>query len=404
MKKADYGDGRVFQRGKRGTWYVRYYVISKAFTERAVTEGGRPVQTEQEARIFLRRKLNEAGAGIFVRPQVRNLRVRELWEPLEADYRQGGKQLVEVEGRWRLHLEPFFGGSKLEHVGHDSIVAYRSKRLEAGAQPATVNREVALLHRMFVLAKRAGKVRDIPAFPQQLREDNVRQGFLEHADFERVLSGAKELWLRALLITLYHVGDRRGELVSTRRHPDRGLRVYQVDLVSGLIRLNSKTKTRRPRTLPITFDMKPLLTACVFGKGPEEHVFTLAKGQTKQPVREGDLRTAWNQLTRTLGLGRYVERTTGEGDSQRTFRVWKPSLLIHDFRRSAARNLVNAGVPTPTAMAITGHTTESVFRRYAIVSEANIIEAGHKIGAKPISVLDSNQVQNRDKYPVDLAN
>jgi hypothetical protein len=91
--------------------------------------------------------------------------------------------------------------------------------------------------------------------------------------------------------------------------------------------------------------------------------------------------------------GRYVEQTTGEGESKRTFRAWKPSLIVHDFRRSAARNLVNAGVPTHTAMAITGHTTDSVFRRYAIVSEANIIEAGRKIGAKPIAVLNSNRVQ-----------
>jgi integrase len=404
MKKADYGDGRVFQRGKRSTWYVRYYVNSKAFTERAVTEGGRAVATEQEARIFLRRKLNEAGAGIFVPPTVRNLRVRELWDPLEADYKQSGKQLVDVEARWRLHLEPFFGGRKLEQVGHDSIVMYRAKRLETGAKPATVNREVALLHRMFVLAKRATKVREMPAFPQQLREDNVRQGFLEHTEFERVLSGAKELWFRALLITLYHVGDRRGELIPTRRHPDRGLRVGQVDLGSGLIRLNSKTKTGRPRTLPITFDMKPLLTACVFGKGPEEHVFTLTDGEIVRPVREEDLRTAWKQLTRTLGPGRYIEQTTGEGESKRTFRAWKPSVIVHDFRRSADRNLVNAGVPTHTAMAITGHTTDSVFRRYAIVSEANIIEAGRKIAAKPIGLLDSNQVQNRDKHPLDVAN
>src|SRR5215469_10241188 len=191
MKKVDYGDGRVFRRGKRGIWYCRYHINGKVFTERAVNEGCRPVATEQEARIFLRRKLNEAGAGIFIPPTVRNLRVRELWEPLEADYKQSGKQLADVEARWRLHLEPFFGGRKLEQVGHDSIVAYRSKRLGAGAKPATVNREVSTLHRMFVLAKRASKVREMPAFPQQLREDNVRQGFLEHEDFERVLSGAK---------------------------------------------------------------------------------------------------------------------------------------------------------------------------------------------------------------------
>jgi hypothetical protein len=41
----------------------------------------------------------------------------------------------------------------------------------------------------------------------------------------------------------------------------------------------------------------------------------------------------------------------------------------HDLRRSAARNLVRAGVPQNTAMSMTGHLTPEVFRRYDIISE-----------------------------------
>ena len=61
MKKADYGDGCMFQRGKRGTWYVRYSVNSKAFTERAVNESGRPVETEREAKSFSGENLTRRG-------------------------------------------------------------------------------------------------------------------------------------------------------------------------------------------------------------------------------------------------------------------------------------------------------------------------------------------------------
>ncbi len=41
--------------------------------------------------------------------------------------------------------------------------------------------------------------------------------------------------------------------------------------------------------------------------------------------------------------------------------------IIHDLRRCAARNLLQAGVPQAVAMTITGHKTDSMFRRYAIV-------------------------------------
>jgi hypothetical protein len=60
--------------------------------------------------------------------------------------------------------------------------------------------------------------------------------------------------------------------------------------------------------------------------------------------------------------------------------------LLHDFRRTAVRNLERAGVPRSVAMAMVGHRTESIYRRYAIVAESDL-----KAGAERLAALHATQ-------------
>jgi len=87
-------------------------------------------------------------------------------------------------------------------------------------------------------------------------------------------------------------------------------------------------------------------------------------------ISGSNIRKEWTKSCAALGLGRII---AVEG---RPYDPRYEGLTLHDFRRSAIRNLVTlAGVREKVAMEITGHKTRSVFDRYHIVDTQDVSNA-----------------------------
>lgn len=186
------------------------------------------------------------------------------------------------------------------------------------------------------------KVDRVPHIPM-LKEHNVRKGFFEHHEFLALRDALPE-YLRAVVSFAYKTGWRISEVLS--------LQWSQVDRVNHAVYLNpgeSKNDEARIVYLDDEFILlfhdlwekrKQRKTLCPF-------VFVNKNGDD----RIDGFRKAWKSAYNRAGIG---------------------DRIFHDFRRTAVRNMVRAGVPETVAMKISGHRTRSVFERYNIVNERDL--------------------------------
>ncbi len=256
-----------------------------------------------------------------------------------------------IELVWRVHLEPFFGGMLAERVTSDHLQSYIRERLEAGAATSTVNHELTVFKAMYNHGAETDppKVFRVPRFPEKLREPNPRSGFTTDEQYAALQAKCKYGWLRALLAVAYNFGFRKGELL--------GLRVSQIDLKARTIHLlPGTTKNDKGRAVVMTDEVYRLISECIKGKKPGDRVFIWANGK---PVK--DFRRTWRTLAKAAGM---------------------PDLIFHDFRRTAVRNMVRAGISKNVAKLISGHTTDSIFDRYDITDETDLAEAALKLEAR----------------------
>jgi integrase len=332
--KRPYATGRVFYRADRGAWFIAYYRRGQKIREKAGA-------TEEKAVQLLKKRMREKERDSFVAPQERRITVAELLDA-RATYltNKGAKS-----DSWRSHLAVI-----RQHFGIDRATAITAARLEnfvaeeraAGKQPATINNELIEMRAAYRLAVKQKQLsyQSVPYFPM-LTVQNTRKGFFEPADFER-LAGHLPAAVRDAAEFAYALGWRKGEVVS--------LTWEQIDHAAREVRLYD-SKNGEGRTVALPEEVWPLIErrwqarAWRNRKTKQTEVSPLVFHRNGRRI--GDIRKTWAKALTAAGL--------------------PTTLLFHDLRRTAVRDMVRAGVDQSTAMTITGHKTVSTFQRYNII-------------------------------------
>jgi len=162
----------------------------------------------------------------------------------------------------------------------------------------------------------------------------------------------------------------------------------QVDDEAGVIRLEpGSTKNNEGRTFP--FAKLPELAAVLRDPRAGVHALELEQGRIIPLVFHVGGERIWPK--------RFYRQWWAAAVKAEVYREWedpvtgkvKRAPIPHDFRRTTVRNLERASVPRSVAMKLTGHKTESVYRRYAIVSEADLAEGVSRLAALPTRTVSS---------------
>lgn len=339
--KSRRGLGRVYQRG--GVYWIQFSFRGKKVRESSHSN------READAVRLLKKRIGEMGQGKTPGTDHEKVTFEDLAVMLENDYRTNGRKSLDRALRSVKNLRAFFGLSRAVDITTDRINAYIRSRQEAGAMAATIRNELAALKRMFSLAVQAERLAHRPHVPS-IHVSNARQGFFEEADFKAVLSHLPEE-VHSVAQFAYLTGWRKGEILT--------LTWKQVDFEAGTARLEpGTTKNGEGRTFPfVNFpSLKELLT--------------------RQWERSAPIGTPWVFHR----AGKPITTFRGSWENA-CMKAGVPDRLFHDLRRTAVRNLERAGVPRSVAMRLTGHKTESIYRRYAIVSEPDLSEGVRKLAA-----------------------
>jgi len=346
----NYGIGSVYiRKTKQGKvrWYADYQDNGKR-----VREVVKNAQSRAEAVLYLQEKVAEAFNNVHgTCREKKPIKFTELADCYIQDYAKLNKRTWKNDRCCiNAHLKPFFGEMQLNEITPLFIEKYRAKRLKTGVTKSTVNRELAIMKKMFNLSidwklATENPVKKVKFFSEK---DNLKERILTKEEEDRLLVASAE-HLKPILIAALNTGMRLGEILS--------LKWGQIDFEKELVRVE-KTKSGKIRYVNINSVLSKTLENLKAENGEGEFLFT--NPETGQPLK--DVKTAFKSACRRANI---------------------KNLRFHDLRHTFASRLVESGVDLITVKELLGHSTVKITERYTHPNQSLKKEAVELLAKKP---------------------
>jgi integrase len=257
------------------------------------------------------------------------------------------------ESKLKIYLNPKFGHEPLADVSMQSIQGYHN-HLKVTLSPATANRHLALLHRIFSLAIQWGYCEKNPATGiNKFQEDtNKHQRFLNNDEIRSLFRAADadvNTYAAAYIKMLLLTGVRRSEGL--------GMKWEHLQL-SGPKQLwyVPHTKTGKSRYVilnPMAIDILEGLPK-VYGN-PYVFPGKISGQPIVNPIK------AFKRIINRAGI--------------------ESSFRLHDIRHTVASLIVNNGGSLYDVQAALNHANSSMSERYAHLSSESMAKTSHNLSA-----------------------
>ena len=327
----------VYKRNK--VWYYRFSIRGVRYGS-AVPEARTKWQAEQaETRAkdaVFRGRYDEGPSDITLKEFVENHFL--VWS---KDNKRSWKDDV---ARSKAILA-YFKNKKMREISRFNVEQFKKERIAAPVKggknraPASVDREVQLLSRIFNLAIERGEVQTNPCKGVKLLcKYNQVTRYLSYEDEEKLmpfLTGSRA-HIRDILTISTYTGMRRTEILTLHRS--------QIDFLRDSIEL-TKTKSGRPRSIPIHSDLKPVLQRLCHETRDSGYLFENPK--TGKPITT--IKTAWRKALRDAGI---------------------PYINFHCAgRHTFGTRAIDGGAPISAVKEVMGHMDIHTTMRYVHATE-----------------------------------